>query len=379
MPRRSDGSGTLYLRGNIWWVKIRVDGRPVYESSKSTKKSDAIKLRDKLLARKARGELSGGTADKALIAELLDDVLKSDIKPSTRYVWGKVIEKNIRPFFGNLKAQRLTTDHMDRYREKRKGEGRSDSTVNRELSILRTSFHNARKRTPPKVLSVPYFPIVAETNIRKGFLSDEQYDRLRGELPEELKALFVTAWITGLRRGEITAIQWPQVDFEAGLITLEKGETKNDEPRSVPILDGDMLDLLTAAKRERDEQWPDSPWVFSRRGERIIDFRWSWDEACKRAGVPDLNFHDLRRTAVRNMRRAGIPQVIRMKISGHKTDSMERRYNIVDAEDLQMAKELLQNRRKSPEKEPVTVTETVTTPGKQGIPGDTGDPKKSAT
>jgi integrase len=379
MPRRSDGSGTLYLRGNIWWVKIRVDGRPVYESSKSTKKSDAIKLRDKLLARKARGELSGGTADKALIAELLDDVLKSDIKPSTRYVWEKVIEKNIRPFFGNLKAQRLTTDHMDRYREKRKGEGRSDSTVNRELSILRTSFHNARKRTPPKVLSVPYFPIVAETNIRKGFLSDEQYDRLRGELPEELKALFVTAWITGLRRGEITAIQWPQVDFEAGLITLEKGETKNDEPRSVPILEGDMLDLLTAAKRERDEQWPDSPWVFSRRGERIIDFRWSWDEACKRAGVPDLNFHDLRRTAVRNMRRAGIPQVIRMKISGHKTDSMERRYNIVDAEDLQMAKELLQNRRKSPEKEPVTVTKIVTTPGKQGIPGDTGDPKKSAT
>jgi integrase len=379
MPRRSDGSGTLYLRGNIWWVKIRVDGRPVYESSKSTKKSDAIKLRDKLLARKARGEFSGGTADKALITELLDDVLKSDIKPSTRYVWEKVIEKNIRPFFGNLKAQRLTTDHMDRYREKRKGEGRSDSTVNRELSILRTSFHNARKRTPPKVLSVPYFPIVAETNIRKGFLSDEQYDRLRGELPEELKALFVTAWITGLRRGEITAIQWPQVDFEAGLITLEKGETKNDEPRSVPILDGDMLDLLISSKRERDEQWPDSPWVFSRRGERIIDFRWSWDEACKRAGVPDLNFHDLRRTAVRNMRRAGIPQVIRMKISGHKTDSMERRYNIVDAEDLQMAKELLQNRRKSPEKEPVTVTKTVTTPGKQGISGDTGDPNKSAT
>ena len=53
MPKKTDGSGTLYLRGDIWWVKIRVDGRPVYESSKSTKKSDAIKLRDKLLARKA--------------------------------------------------------------------------------------------------------------------------------------------------------------------------------------------------------------------------------------------------------------------------------------------------------------------------------------
>jgi integrase len=379
MPRKTDGSGTLYQRGNIWWVKIRVDGRPVYESSKSDKKSEAIKLRDKLLARKARGELSGGSADKALIGELLDDVLKSDIKPSTRYVWEKVIEKNIRPFFGKVKAQRLTTDLMDQYRKKRKGEGRSDATVNRELSILRTSFHNARKRTPPKVLIVPYFPIVAETNIRKGFLTDEQYDKLRDELPQELKALFVTAYITGLRRGEISAIQWPQVDFEAGLITLEKGETKNDEPRSVPILEGDMLDLLTAAKKERDEKYPESPWVFSRNGERILDFRWAWDEACKRAGVEGLHFHDLRRTAVRNMRRAGIPQVIRMKISGHKTDSIERRYNIVDADDLQMAKELLQNRRKALEATPVTVTETVTTAGKSSRTGDSRPLKKSGT
>jgi integrase len=376
MPRKSDGSGTIYLRGDIWWVKIRVDGRPVYESSKSTKKSEAIKLRDKMLAKKSRGELSGGSADRVLITELLDDVLKSDVKPSTRYVWEKVIEKNIRPFFGKIKAQRLTTDLMDKYREKRKGEGRSDATANRELSILRTAFHNARKRTPPKVLVVPYFPIVAETNIRKGFLSDEQYDALRDELPDELKALFITGYITGLRRGEITAIQWPQVDFEAGLITLDKGETKNDDPRSVPILDGDMRDILVAAKKERDEKWPDSRWVFSRAGERIIDFRWAWDEACKRAGVPDLNFHDLRRTAVRNMRRAGIPQVIRMKISGHKTDSMERRYNIVDADDLNMARELLQNRRKAAPDGADNVTNTVTTAGKIGIPTDTAVTEK---
>jgi integrase len=105
-----------------------------------------------------------------------------------------------------------------------------------------------------------------------------------------------------------------------------------------------MRDHLIAAKKDRDELWPESPWVFSRHGEPIKDFRWAWDEACKAAGVPDLNFHDLRRTAVRNMRRAGIPQVIRMKISGHKTDSIERRYNIVDAEDLASARDLLDRR-----------------------------------
>lgn len=346
MPKKSDGSGTLYLRGNIWWVKIRVDGRPVYESSKSIKKSDAIKLRDKLLSRKHRGELSGAVPDKVLIGDLLDDVLKSDIKDSTRYVWEKVIEKNIRPFFGKIRAQRLSTDRMDLYREKRKAEGRSDATVNRELSVLRTAFHNARKRTPPKVNIVPYFPMVAETNVRKGFLTDDQYAKLRNELPDELKALFVTAYETGIRRGELLAMQWPQCDFEAGLITLQKGETKNDDARAVPILDGDMRDLLVAARKEHDALWPDSPWMFSRRGEPIKDFRWAWDEACQRAGVPDLNFHDLRRTAVRNMRRAGVPQVVRMKISGHKTDSMERRYNIVDSEDLSIAKRLMEQRSK---------------------------------
>jgi integrase len=363
MPKKSDGSGTIYQRGEIWWVKIRVDGRPVYESSKSTKKADAIKLRDKLLAKRHRGEITGGAPDRVLIGELLDDVLNSDIKPSTRYVWEKVIEKNIRPFFGKLKAQRLSTDQMDKYREKRKAEGRTESTANRELSILRTAFHNARKRTPPKVNQVPYFPMVEETTVRKGFLTDEQYAILRNELPPDLKGLFVTAFMTGMRKGELIAIHWDQVDFEADRITLDKGTTKNDEARSVPILAGDMRELLLEAKREHDAGWPDSPWVFSRGGVPIKDFRTGWWDACKRAGVPELNFHDLRRTAVRNMRRAGVPQVVRMKISGHKTDSMERRYNIVDAEDLNNAKALLELRQ--------NVTKTVTTERNTAKHGET--------
>lgn len=257
------------------------------------------------------------------------------------------MDKNLRPFFGTLKAQRVTTEILKEYRRKRVSEGRTEATANRELSILRTAFHRGRKCTPPKVLSVPYFPMAQETNVRTGFLSDEQYKALLGELPAELKPLFVVGYNTGIRLGELRSIQWEQVDLSQGLIALRNGETKNGDGRVVPILKGDMADLLTAIRRERDEHWPYSPWVFSRQGEPIKDFRWAWGKACERAKVPDLNFHDLRRTAVRNMRRAGVPQVVRMKISGHKTDSMERRYNIVDGDDIAIAKRLMEARTES--------------------------------
>jgi len=368
MGRKSDGSGTIYLRGNIWWVKIRVDGRPVYESSDSTKKSDAIKLRDKMLARRARGEISGGSPDRVLIGELLDDLIKSDVKESTRYIYEKVIEKSIRPFFGKTRAARLSTAMLEEYRQKRVAQGAKDSTVNREMAVLRSAFYKGKRRTPPKVNQLPYFPVVSENNIRRGFLSDAQYVCLRNELPEELKPIFVTAYVTGMRKSELLGIQWDQVDFEAGFIVLQTGETKNGDGRGAPITEGDMRDLLQRAKNERDRNWPGCPWVFSRRGEKIRDFKASWKVACERAGLPDLHLHDLRRTAVRNMRRAGIPQVVRMKISGHRTDSMERRYNIVDAEDLRVAKELLEKRAKA-------VTESVTKPGETAKARDTAKTK----
>jgi integrase len=100
-----------------------------------------------------------------------------------------------------------------------------------------------------------------------------------------------------------------------------------------------------AAKQQRDENWPNSKWVFNRSGKPITDFRTAWAVATKAAGVPDLIFHDLRRTAVKNMRDSGVPQVVRMAISGHKTDSMERRYSIVDKEDFEHAKKMMAARQ----------------------------------
>jgi len=183
-------------------------------------------------------------------------------------------------------------------------------------------------------------------DIRQGFLSDDVYPVLKDSIGEpEIKLLYVIAYHTGIRKGELLAVKWDSVDLEEGFIDLAAFSTKNGEGRRVPILAGDMTELLTAAKQFRDQNFPGCPWVFHRAGKKIVDFRTCWKLAVKAAGVPNLLFHDLRRSAVRNMRRAGVPQVVRMKISGHKTDSMERRYSIVDDADLEDAKCRMEQRK----------------------------------
>jgi integrase len=157
-------------------------------------------------------------------------------------------------------------------------------------------------------------------------------------LPDELKPLFVTAYSTGVRLGELLAWTWDQIDWQQGFVTLLADETKGGQTRAVPIIEGDMRSWLMWARDRANG----CPRVFHRDGKPIKQFRTTWKNACEAAGVADVKFHDLRRTAVRNMRRAGVAQVVRMRITGHRTDSMERRYNIVDIEDIRSAKELME-------------------------------------
>ena len=344
MGKSTYGTGTIFKRGRIWYVSYYVNGQQVQKSSRSTNIQDAKRLRDQILGKKARGEILevGSSIEKITCGELLNDLLeyaKSNIKPSTEKIWRLVIEANIRPFFGTKRIPHLTTAIFKEYRRKRLAAGRSEATCNRELAILRTALNLGRKCTPPKVETIPYFPMAAENNERQGFLNDDQYAAVRDSLPDYLKPLFITGYFTGVRVGELLAIRWGQVEWEQDCITLNSAETKSGYTRAIPILSGDMRTWL----KWSEENANGGDFVFHNVGMPIKDFRGAWRTACIAAGVPDLKFHDLRRTAVRNMRRAGVPQVVRMRITGHRTDSMERRYNIVDVEDIRSAKKLLEN------------------------------------
>jgi integrase len=191
-----------------------------------------------------------------------------------------------------------------------------------------------------RIAYAPRFPRIAEHNARTGFFEPEQLEAVLAELPEHLRPVALFAYLTGWRRGEILGLRWANVDFAHHTVRLEPGSTKNLEGRTFPFGTFPELASLLRERRELTRSLELStgqviPWVFaSRQGRQISDFYGAWRAACRRAGVPGRIFHDFRRTAVRNLERAGVPRSIAMKLTGHKTEAVYRRYAIVSEADL---------------------------------------------
>jgi integrase len=242
-------------------------------------------------------------------------------------------------------------DELDRAKK-----GASKATINRELSALKRMLNLGAKQTPPKVDRVPYIPMLKENNTRKGFFEHGDFLALRDALPDHLKGFATFAYKTGWRVSEISNLTWSQVDLAQGIVWLQPGETKNDEGRTV-YLDEELREIFKNQKELRKKNKILTPYVFTNEEgtDRIKYFRKSWNKACEKAKIGKRLFHDFRRTAVRNMVRAGVPERVAMMVSGHKTRSVFERYNIVSDSDLRLAAQSQEEYLKSQ-----TVTKTVT-------------------
>jgi integrase len=329
-PKYRDKAGAV-RESEVFWLKYYRNGKAYRESSKTTKEDDAKKLLKLREGEIAKGKLPGIYFDKVTFEELAED-LKRDYLLNKRKSQRRVREclAHLENFFEGYRVPRITSDKVQSYIQLRLSEGAKNGTVNRELSALKRMLQLGARQTPPKVDRVPYISLLKENNVRIGFLEHGEYLALMEKLPEYLKPVVSFGYTYGWRHSEVIGLTWDRVDLKSRVVRLEPGTTKNDKGRTV-YLDDDMLHMLKTLFSQRRL---DTPYVFLRDGQPIKGFRKAWAKACKEAGLEGKLFHDLRRTAIRNLVRAGVPETVCMAISGHRTRSVFQRYDITSERDL---------------------------------------------
>ncbi|MGD0992871.1 MAG: site-specific integrase [Gemmatimonadales bacterium] len=239
--------------------------------------------------------------------------------------------------FKGWKVRAITSAAVATYHTDRLAAGAAQATVHYEIAVLKRAFTVARRngQTTDRL----EYKLGAVANARAGFFERAEFEKVRKELPEPLRPVMAFAYLTGWRKREILNLRWRDVDFAGGMVRLEPGTTKNREGRAFPF--GALPELAALLKAQRDatsaverERGAIIEWVFHRNGEPIRSYDVAWRSACERAGVPGRLVHDFRRSAVRNLERAGVSRSVARKITGHKTEAVYNRYAIVAESDL---------------------------------------------
>lgn len=333
------GMGGIYKRVRVYWIRYHHRGREYRESSGSTERSDAVKLLKRRVGDLNLGKPSGPDEERVSFDDIAADYINErTLKgvPAPRLKWSKARVAHLRTFFGDYRAVEITTALMREYAKVRLAAKATPGTVNRDFGALSRMFTLAIQAG--RLGRRPYIPRLPEGQPRQGFFEHPDYIAVRNHLPPEYQDVLDFGYLTGWRRGEILSLEWRDVDRAAGVIRLRPELSKTREGR-VLVLSAPMRELIERRWRKR---FLGCPLVFHRdRFSLEHNFEPPWRRACKAAGLSDRLFHDLRRTAVRNMIRAGIPERVAMQMSGHKTRSVFDRYNIVSETDLRQAAERL--------------------------------------
>lgn len=333
MPRT--GTGRIYQRGAVFWLDYSIRGRRVRESSESSKRADATRLLKKRLGEIGAGKFVGPDAEHVTfedLAQMIRDDYAAQQRRATKQLESTL--KRLGRTFAGFRAVDITTDRLTAYVRARQEDGYAAGTIRKDMAAIKRAFNLAIRAG--RLATKPYIPSVRVQDAREGFLTLAEVEKVAKEIgPDLAPVVRFSAW-TGWRKREVLGLTWAMVDFDAGTCRLEAARSKNSEGRTFPFAALPRLAALLQEQRERTRAVERRtgqivPWVFHRDGAPIKSMRTAWGAACDRAGLHGAWQHDLRRTAVMHLERAGVPRSVAMKLTGHRTESVFTRYAIVDA------------------------------------------------
>lgn len=326
----------------IWWASFAdQNGKRVRQSTGTTdrKEAEALEAKWKVEAYRIK---QWDEQPKRSFEELMVGYLKESANKRSA---NKDCQRTapLRRHLGGRMVNDITAVDMRAYITMRRGDGVSDSTINRETALLSAAINHANREWDWDIPNPAKGRKLKEPEGRVRWLSLLEAEILTREAGKDrLAGLWLPEFIrlalnTGCRKNELTGLEWKRVDLHEGLIHLESHHTKAGKRRTIPLNRAAREAVLSRA-RFRAERCPDSPWVFcNARGDRIKNPRRGFESACKRAGIEDFNIHDLRHTCAAWLVTAGVPLAEVRDLLGHSTVAMTEKYAHLAPENIRAA------------------------------------------
>jgi integrase len=349
------GDGRVFLRGERFWIsyyrpeagRMVEEREPAYVADGDTSRPARTEAEARRALKRRRDEIGahrigartfGGPAQERILFGELLDALERQYETERRASLPQLRShlKRVRTHFGDWTALSIDADSVRDYIEARRADPKrpADASIQRELEAIRRAFSLAaddkRLSMTPVIPTLP----IGDTNARQGFVARADFQAIVDAIPDaDVRDFAEWAYWTGMRKGESASLRWTTLDRDGWTLTLEPQHAKTRKARTI-ALEGPLREII---ERRLAARRFDCSLIFHRGGAPIREFRKTWASACCKAGVGGLLFHDLRRSAIRNLIRAGVDQAVAMQISGHRTDATFRRYNITDEADVRAA------------------------------------------
>jgi integrase len=330
------GFALAKFSGRVWWIEYYDHDKRLRRERIGPNKAAAEQRQREVLSARTEGRYIKKSPDaRTLFKDLAAWYLNlPEVKAKRSYVRDRYSVEKLLPFFGDRLIKDITPAQVEAYRQERLAEFSYrkhltlPATVNREVTCLKVIFNKAVKNGKAEKNPVQGLKLLKENNERDRILSPEEYTLLLVHCPGHLKPIVKLAYHTGMRQGEILNLTWGQVDLKEGFIRLNPEHTKTNDGRFVPLT-GELVEMFKAMPRGMPGMR-----VFTYQGKSVSCIKKSFVTACKRAGIENFCFHNLRHTAINNWRLAGNDYFRIMAATGHKTLAVFKRYNTVSKEEL---------------------------------------------